>query len=55
MTRFEEYFPPDIVQAVYDRLNRDAAAPVEQAAANNVVNLAAYRLKVMQEGTKVVS
>lgn len=57
MTRIEECFPPDIVQAVYDRLKRDAAGSVELRTnynTNNVVSFAAYRQKMMQEGAEVV-
>lgn len=58
MTRIEECFPPNIVQAVYDRLKREAAQSVairRDSCDSNVVSLAAYRQKMMQEGTTVVS
>lgn len=57
MTRIEECFPPDIVRAVYQRLNNDESrsARAEQPTAGNVINLSAYRQNIASEGQKVVS
>ena len=51
MTRFEECFPPDIVQAVYRRLKIDVAEKVScsmDRPLNNVISLAAYRQRIGQ-------
>jgi hypothetical protein len=46
MTRFEDCFPPDIVRAVYARLEREETEKPkrEPTPTNNVVSLSAYRL-----------
>lgn len=57
MTRFEEYFPPDIVRAVYDRIEREeqhAAERRSDGGENNVISLLAYRQRLIAEGPKVV-
>ncbi len=51
MTRFEECFPPNIVQAVYRRLKLDVAENVPGGTdrpLNNVISLAAYKQRISQ-------
>jgi hypothetical protein len=58
MTRFEDCFPPDIVRAVYARLERedvDNHLSRHQQQESNVVSLMAYRQKMRFEEQKVVS
>ncbi len=46
MTRIEHIFPPDIVRAVYARLEREETEKLkrEPTPATNVISLVAYRL-----------
>lgn len=57
MTRFEDCFPPDIVRAVHQRLKNDGKQTdrADETSVSNVISLAAYRQKMMREGTNVVS
>jgi hypothetical protein len=51
MTRIEESFPPDIVAAVYARLERETRrdAPAKKPASiDNVISLEEYRKRVSE-------
>ncbi|OCJ68634.1 hypothetical protein A6U97_08260 [Agrobacterium tumefaciens] len=60
MTRIEHLFDPDTVQRVYARIDREreeieTMRAVSNAAAVNVISLAAYRQKIINDGGLVVS
>ena len=60
MTRIEHLFDADTVQRVYARIDRErreieTMSAVSNSAAVNVISLAAYRQKVVEEGGVVVS
>lgn len=57
MTRFEDCFPPDIVRAVYARLEREEMLRREdpRPLGSNVISFSDYRRKVTIEEHQVVS
>ncbi|MBY5838076.1 hypothetical protein J3P71_17750 [Rhizobium leguminosarum] len=57
MTRFEDCFPPDIVRAVYARLEREEMLRREdpRPVDSNVISFSEYRRKAMVEEQQVVS
>lgn len=60
MTRIEHLFDPDTVRRVYARIDRErqeieTMRAVSNAAAVNVISLAAYRQKIISDGGVVVS
>ncbi|WP_421611914.1 hypothetical protein [Agrobacterium tumefaciens] len=60
MTRIEHLFDPDTVQRVYARIDREreeleTMRAVSNAAAVNVISLAVYRQKIINDGGLVVS
>lgn len=58
MTRFEECFPPDIVRAVYARLEREDSnrrlSDHLEPADNNVISLNAYRKVRIEERNELL-
>ncbi|MGR9136890.1 hypothetical protein [Rhizobium leguminosarum] len=57
MTRFEDCFPPDIVRAVYARLEREEMLRNEdpRPVGSNVISFKEYRRKSIIEEHQVVS
>ncbi|WP_156339780.1 hypothetical protein [Rhizobium acidisoli] len=57
MTRFEDCFPPDIVRAVYSRLERKETSrdDEQRPVSSNVISFHEYRRKAMVEEHQVVS